>query len=217
MKYIIVLFICFYSGLASAGVISKDYQSVGDGLITIDTVGQKEWLDVTETRSIQFQILQGANQWTDDGFRLATDDEVQELFINAGSLYGFDYVGNLSWGDRNNVSRFGELYHAHESAITTLLELLGGGVNHFDGAQITHGLLVDDNNDGFSNLASIGIAGERGPFTDLNDGGDIWGGNGSSSDVAAFFVRDIPEPFSLGLILLGLLVLTATSYKRYAL
>jgi len=44
---VVLLALC--SSLASGAVISRDWKTPGDGLLTYDTVSGREWLDLTYT------------------------------------------------------------------------------------------------------------------------------------------------------------------------
>jgi len=45
-----VLFVLvFFSSHTCAGVLERDWQTPGDGLLTFDDVSQREWLDLSQT------------------------------------------------------------------------------------------------------------------------------------------------------------------------
>jgi hypothetical protein len=71
---------------ARAAIIERDFYSAGDGLLTYDTVNQREWLDVIATYGITQPQL-------DDllipdgplaGFELGSFDDVKALLVSAG-------------------------------------------------------------------------------------------------------------------------------------
>ena len=78
-----------FLGLASSAnalLIEADYINSGDGLITVDTVTGLEWLDLTETDGMSFnmveaELLVGGSLF---GYRYATLGEVYQLWDNAG-------------------------------------------------------------------------------------------------------------------------------------
>ena len=69
-----------------AALVSEDLSTLGDGLITRDTVTSLEWLDVTETAGLSYN-----NSLTSSlvnlGFRYANNDEVTLLFNQAFNGY----------------------------------------------------------------------------------------------------------------------------------
>ncbi|NQD36466.1 hypothetical protein HPT27_05460 [Permianibacter sp. IMCC34836] len=79
---------------AHANLISTDFQAdSGDGWITLDTVTGMEWLDVNLTAGQSFDQVR-TGDWMRRGFRFATQQELLQLFINAGIPDdGYD-VGN---------------------------------------------------------------------------------------------------------------------------
>jgi len=87
------------STVSEAVVVSVDWQTAGDALITRDTVTETDWLDLTETNGLsRDEILPmlevgGALQ----GWRYATANEVVTLFANFSidiSASGTDFIGN---------------------------------------------------------------------------------------------------------------------------
>lgn len=80
---------------ANAAVISHDWKTPGDGLLTYDDVNQREWLDLTQTSLAQFpganreakyqyvatQILPGG---IFTGFQIAKSADLTQLAISAG-------------------------------------------------------------------------------------------------------------------------------------
>ena len=66
---------------ASAALTSVDLQSAGDGLLTVDSVSGLAWLDLSVTQGLSAEQA-WAGPWQNQGFRLATRDEVQGL-LNA--------------------------------------------------------------------------------------------------------------------------------------
>lgn len=80
--------ICLATGLAAghagAALTSVDYvDGSGDGWITHDSATNQDWLDVSVTANQTYdQIRTGT--WVAQGFHIASRDEVQTLFNNAG-------------------------------------------------------------------------------------------------------------------------------------
>lgn len=89
------LSIVVHTPAGQAAVVSRDWKANGDGLLTYDAVNRREWLDLTETRLInyagrlieeRFQSflveLQPGGQF--DGFSLAEFDDLTALATSAG-------------------------------------------------------------------------------------------------------------------------------------
>jgi len=77
----------FGVGLANAALIEKDLFAIGDGLVTLDTDTNLEWLDLTQTLNLSHdQIIAGAGGWTGIGFTYATTTQVTALFIASDPL-----------------------------------------------------------------------------------------------------------------------------------
>lgn len=80
------LFFCFMVGSGWAALIEKDLFLEGDGLLTLDTETNFEWLDITKTKGYEYYEIEGGEGgWTTtEGFRFATKDEVATLYSHAG-------------------------------------------------------------------------------------------------------------------------------------
>lgn len=90
---------------ASATLIERDYLEWGDGGITYDDSSDREWLDLTFTRTMDFgeyqQFLATAN---DDGWAFATSSMVGNLF----SQFSFSSVHNQDYG---NATSYQDYYY----------------------------------------------------------------------------------------------------------
>ena len=93
-RFLLALILSAVSSGVSAALISADWQTTGDNLITLDTVTGLQWLDLTETYGAQFSSvnteLEAGGQFA--GFRYATDAEV----INFWSNFGIDLSSGAS-------------------------------------------------------------------------------------------------------------------------
>ena len=84
----ILLLVSFY-GTANAVLISTDYASSGDNLITQDTNSNLDWLDLSATQGLSAtDILNGAGGWIRE-FRYATHDEFTALLSEFGLYHEF--------------------------------------------------------------------------------------------------------------------------------
>jgi hypothetical protein len=74
-----------YAATAQANLVSADFKTPGDGLLTRDTRTGLEWLDLSQTANLTYaSVLSGANGFTKkERFRLATKLQVDGLFQSA--------------------------------------------------------------------------------------------------------------------------------------
>ena len=215
-------------GSGSAALISVDYQSIGDGLLTHDLDNGLEWLDLTETAGLTYDYV-SANLGPSgafEGFRYANDVEVKGLFISAGvpepvvnvstanyagvtNLIGF--VGDLGQGDGGGygvTSLDGSDLGSPGTHIRSLLQLFGSsGV-----ANNRHTFFDDATSDSFTGHWLIrdatafpvdpgsGVAGSVGGGSDTTGGVDVLFDDvtGSGSFTAEY---DTPNPADLSALL----------------
>ena len=112
----------------NASIISTDWQTVGDNLITHDTVSGLDWLDLTETNNLSYNAVVselGAGG-VYEGFRVATSAEVVALWSN----FGID----LSAGAPRFVGGY------HDPSIQTAASVLGNIVYEYN-TIFPHGVL----------------------------------------------------------------------------
>jgi PEP-CTERM motif len=69
-----------------AGIIERDLESPGDGLLTYDTVNHREWLDLPETGQMRLADVLGQMEPGGrlEGFQFAMLGDVSELATSAG-------------------------------------------------------------------------------------------------------------------------------------
>lgn len=79
------------NGTATAAVISRDWKTPGDGLLTYDDVNRREWLHLSVSRLDQFPAPRLENAIAEfspgglfDGFTWAKGDDVRALAQSAG-------------------------------------------------------------------------------------------------------------------------------------
>lgn len=74
---------------ANATLVAQDFVSFGDGLLTLDTTTNLQWLDLSNTVGLTYlQIKDGAGGWASMGFRPATRSELANLFDGVGLTLG---------------------------------------------------------------------------------------------------------------------------------
>lgn len=67
-----------------AGVVSVDWRFAGDGLISRDTNTGLEWLDLSVTDRVSFNAVSTRLSTDLAGWRVASADEAEQLFLNLG-------------------------------------------------------------------------------------------------------------------------------------
>ena len=176
-----------------AAVIERDWQTPGDGLLTFDTVNQREWLDLTETLLIQFSSnsATGYQLVLDEtsvggrfeGFRVASETDVIDLAESAGIDTGTDSAASNS------------------DSVSSLIELLGATFGPEPIGAESMAFVVD-----FPIVASVFTsppfdrAGLFAGITQLDPGG-IAGVTG------VWLYRQVPEPSGAVLLFCSLSVL----------
>jgi len=141
MKSGILALVLVLSTNVSAEIISVDWQTTGDNLITYDTTSGLNWLDLTETNNLSYEYVSeqfgSGDQF--DGFRYATPEEVINLWAN----FGIDLSSGATW----------QLEGYIDLSVPDASYILGDTMNEYDstyyGAQ---GITFSD--DAFVGLAS---------------------------------------------------------------
>lgn len=80
---------------AQAVLMELDLNSPGDKLLTLDTSTGLEWLDITETTGLNYFPAEATVFVTSQGFRHASQSEVNVLLSSFGISPGGDTVANL--------------------------------------------------------------------------------------------------------------------------
>lgn len=92
---LLVFALAFAPCWSHAAVIEHDWKTPGDGLLTYDTLNQREWLNLTETQLFNFPgdtplqqfaavVEQTSPAGAFEGFQVATSADVYALAISAG-------------------------------------------------------------------------------------------------------------------------------------
>lgn len=198
----------FITSNANALLTSTDYiANSGDNWLTNDSKTGLQWLDVTLTINQTFdQVRQG--EWFTRGFRYASKAELKALFINADTPDdGFDVT------------------HTHYFETKALIDLLGATIVTTDRLG-TYGLIGNDFFDNVVTLSNHPIAqtfsaqlGKLDFFPYIGEA-HFSGGHPFSNEASPYFgsflVRAIPtpEPESYLMLMIGLITVIFTSYKR---
>jgi len=184
---------------ASAGVISRDWKTPGDGLLTYDDVNRREWLDLTESMLLQFpgsnffarlQNAQAEFQSGEmfDGFTPANGFDVASLAQSAGiDMSTLDFVTNQA-PSHSLVTLLG-VTHVDASTVTSWGALLGGP----GGREATPTALVT-----IHDTSKAGVE-----FLQVD-----------RSDYGLWMYRQIPEPSTSFLMVAMTVILLVLHYRR---
>lgn len=142
----------FAAGSANAELVSSDWLSEGDNLVTLDTSTGIEWLDLTQTKGMSARQVLSDSRF--EGWRLATFEELIPLFQN--------YLPDVDYTYVNTSYRLGAWPHyENKTQITQIREMLNlfvgnstkmnTGQNQYD-YEVIYGMGLKEN-------GSIGITG----------------------------------------------------------
>lgn len=215
----------FSTGM-NASVIELDYAIAGDGLITRDVDNAMEWFDVAATTGLSAN--DAVSLYAGAGFRLATANEVVNLFISAGideildvgpwppvTVYGDFVFSEVTYNDKNVSSAEGK------EAVANLMNLLGYTESAFGGTFNLQGYLTDEDSDGFVSTAFLR---EADPYFDamahINFAGDYFDPDNASIYQGSMLVREavavVPVPAAVWLFGSGLIGLLGVARRKKA-
>jgi len=183
---------------AHATVVSQDYATAGDGLLTFDSATGLQWLDWSATAGLSAeQVLAGAGGWIQD-FRFASADEVRTLFTDAGLADQPFYVA----GAQDAAKSFTALVNTN-------------GSNYCEWWRAC-GIVLMSTSDPASRIGVVGVAfGDDQAYSYvLPDAASLtWVMSGYGSALVRNVTQPIPEPGTLALSAIGLLAL-AVALRR---
>jgi hypothetical protein len=216
----ILLVVGTLPAISHGSLISKDYLTSGDGLLTHDLITGYDWLDLTETLEwgISGNSVMSSKWILNEGFRLATTSEVKALYRSAG-IEAPD--ARYNEGTNPDIDQFMQMLGVtYESQIdfTTVR---------------SNGLSVNDN---WPNRVDVNLVGIISKFQLINEGNPVyfsghstWSGYGLDFNdgyasfsqgfggIGAYLVRnsptDIPEPSGVAIFSMGLLIISLGKLK----
>lgn len=96
-KILIASAIAVSSMCANAKLIATDWQAEGDSLATLDEATGIEWLDLTQTKRMSINQVEGLLSSTFSGWRLPTRSEVTEMMMTAFTSQAITLQGAGAW------------------------------------------------------------------------------------------------------------------------
>ncbi len=196
---------------ANAQVQSVDLSAPGDGLLTRDTVNNREWLDLTQTRGLSINAARAATRpgGAYAGFRIARLNELVDFYAQAvgpvavesnGNTPIFDFTDDERVAQRNFVNLIGVTFSMDFSTSfdpigirNDAIGLLRTSAGTGDPRLVAGGLFFY-----FENPGNPSYSWFNDGFTSSRDYGD--------SNTGVFLVRNIggvPEPTTWAMMIGG--------------
>lgn len=121
VTFFMAMLLCMGGGTAYASLVEVDLNSPGDALLTYNTTTGLYWLDLTSTANLSYNdVINGVgNTWIAEGWRIAIEDEVNDLFVEVG------------WTDPP-----GDWVAANKTPAKNLTGFLGGPYGAFDDREL---------------------------------------------------------------------------------
>lgn len=184
----------------------------GDALLTVDSMTQLEWLDVTATVGQSYADILAGSYVSALGFRFASASEVEALWLNAGA------GGTFS----NNVGS--NIDPANFDAAVLLIDLMGCTSQLVgepcDGMQQNWHIAMYGDPPSSPALVAAAVVDAFGPPDSRAGGAAMWLDFGptvdllSRPDVGSYLVRPVPEPHTSVLVAVGLFLLGTGRQRR---
>ncbi|OAI21312.1 hypothetical protein A1359_19395 [Methylomonas lenta] len=188
-----------------ASLVSNDLLGSGDGLLTYDSDTKLSWLDLTATVGQSYnQIMAGFGGYTSNqGFRYATENEVAELFSDAGVsqtswVWGYWNYNNPGYVANSTLVSLLGITYPFDGLSTYSIGLTGS--NTF-GTQDSHDYAMVGYNNHADYIASLAIG--------------TLENSTNSSNVGSFLVKDVSNvPIPGAAWLFGSVLVGLVSFSR---
>ena len=192
------------SGVAHAALVQQDLLTAGDGLITLDTATDLEWLDLTATQDLSVdQVLGGAGGWVNSGFQYASFSQVGQLLNDAGYLGSTsDYSTMRLVADNTSANAFLSDFGSTSPPDFTFGFMSPSPCGRTIGTDTICTDYVQINANGAANMGYA--IPDDGPF----------GISIARPYVGSFLVRSVPEPEAYATMLAGLGLLAALARRK---
>jgi len=192
-----------------AALIERDLvQGSGDGLLTLDTVTGLQWVDITATQGLSNNNLLAGDdpyQFIYNGYRLATLQEVQQLFSNAG-------VRSFSGEDPEQAKKTLSLIRLIGSTGTDLK--ITGPNDPYDGPA-TLFYYADKMVEPFLAGASLAVSADSTLWYAFTGEG-LFDFNFSNPNIGAALVKITPVPLPGSLFLLGSAIIGLFGSRKFS-
>jgi len=198
---------CFINS-ANAGLISADLLSSNDGLLIEDTTTGLQWADWSmHPGNISVDDFFSSSLWAGQGFRLATQSEIMQLFTGAGAD---NFTFSNPWGNATtaNIAAILEVN-------STTLHTQANNWADTNGNSWIHAFYDDGGNPNF-------VSGVR--FNSTSNAGtiDFFGNDNYSKSqlwdpqwsVMAVRQTEVPEPSTLAIFALGMMGLASRRFNK---
>lgn len=185
-------------GAAHASLVKQDLLTTGDGLVTLDTTTNLEWLNLTATQGLSVnQVLGGAGGWVNIGFQYASFSQVGQLLNDAGYLGSTsDYFTMRLVADNSSANTF-----LSDFGSTSPPNFTFGFMSPFPCGPI-------DRATNCTHYVEINANGANNQGYAIPDSG-AFGTDIARAYVGSFLIRPVPEPEACATMLAGLGLLAA--------